>query len=93
MPQIRPVSDLRNKFAEISRIVHEDKEPVFLTKNGYGDMVVMSLDDYMERKFAHDVDLKLLEACDEAKNTNKRLTHDEVIEHMREIIENASKGI
>ena len=44
MPQIRPVSDLRNKFAEISRIVHEDKEPVFLTKNGYGDMVVMSLE-------------------------------------------------
>ena len=44
MPQIRPVSDLRNKFAEISRIVHEDKEPVFLTKNGYGDMVVMSVE-------------------------------------------------
>ena len=93
MPQIRPVSDLRNKFTEISRIVHEDKEPVFLTKNGYGDMVVMSLDDYRERKFVHDVDVKLLEACDEAMNTNKRLTHDEVIGHMREIIRNASKEI
>ena len=93
MPQIRPVSDLRNKFAEISRIVHEDKEPVFLTKNGYGDMVVMSLDDYRERKFVHDVDMKLLEASDEAMNTNKRLTHDEVMEHMREIIKNASKEI
>ena len=86
MPQIRPVSDLRNRFAEISRIVHEDKEPVFLTKNGYGDMVVMSLDDYRERKFSHDVDIKLAEACDEAMNTNKRLTHDEVMRHMREII-------
>ena len=40
MPHIRPVSDLRNNFAEISRIVHETGEPVFLTKNGYGDMVV-----------------------------------------------------
>jgi prevent-host-death family protein len=93
MPQIRPISDLRNKFTEISRIVHEDKEPVFLTKNGFGDMVVMSLDDYMARKFIHDVDLKLAEACDEAVNTDKRLTHDDVMEHMREIIRNASKEI
>ena len=44
MPQIRPISDLRNNFAEISRIVHETSEPVFLTKNGYGDMVVMSVE-------------------------------------------------
>ena len=86
MPQIRPVSDLRNKFTEISRIVHEDKEPVFLTKNGYGDMVVMSFDDYRERKFVHDVDMKLLKARDEAIRIDKRLSHDEVMEHMREII-------
>jgi prevent-host-death family protein len=93
MPQIRPISELRNKFAEISRIVHEDKEPVFLTKNGLGDMVVMSLDDYMDRKFIHDVDLKLIEARDEAMNTDRRLAHDEVMEHMREIIRNASKKV
>jgi prevent-host-death family protein len=86
MPRIRPISDLRNKFAEISRIVHEDKEPVFLTKNGYGDMVVMSLDDYVARKFTHEVDLKLMEARDEAMSENKRLGHGEVMEHMREII-------
>ncbi len=42
MKRIRPVSDLRNNFAEISRVVHETGEPLFLTKNGYGDMVVMS---------------------------------------------------
>lgn len=46
MPQIRPISDLRNNFAEISRTVHESPEPVFLTKNGYGDMVVMSVELY-----------------------------------------------
>jgi prevent-host-death family protein len=46
MPQIRPVSDLRNNFAEISRIVHETAEPVFLTQNGYGDMVVVSVEAY-----------------------------------------------
>jgi len=46
MPQIRPISDLRNNFAEISRIVHDSAEPIFLTKNGYGDMVVMSVELY-----------------------------------------------
>jgi len=44
MPHIRPISDLRNNFAEISRIVHASDEPVYLTKNGYGDMVVMSVE-------------------------------------------------
>lgn len=43
---IRPISDLRNKFTEISKIVHEQGEPVFLTKNGYGDMVVMSVEQF-----------------------------------------------
>ena len=41
---IRPVSDLRNKFPEIEEVVLQTGEPVFLTKNGYGSMVVMSLD-------------------------------------------------
>ena len=41
MQTIRPVSDLRNKFAEISSDVHATGRPVFLTKNGTGDMVVM----------------------------------------------------
>ena len=43
MINIRPVSDLRNNFADISKTVHETAQPVFLTKNGYGDMVVLSI--------------------------------------------------
>ena len=43
MPIIKPISDLRNKANEISRICHETGEPVFITKNGEGDLVVMSL--------------------------------------------------
>lgn len=43
MPIIRPISDLRNKANEISRICHDSGEPVFITKNGEGDLVVMSL--------------------------------------------------
>ena len=93
MPQIRPVSDLRNKFAEISRIVHEQNEPVFLTKNGCGDMVVMSIEDYRGKKFLHDIDMALLDACDEAASTKDRLSHDEVMAHMREIVKNASAKI
>ena len=45
MIQIRPVSDLRNKFTEIESVVKEGA-PVYLTKNGYGSMVVMSLETY-----------------------------------------------
>jgi len=58
MKRIRPVSDLRNKFADISRLVHETAEPVFLTKNGYGDMVVMSIEAYENKVFESNGDLQ-----------------------------------
>ena len=45
MPQIRPITDLRNTN-EISDICHAKREPVFITKNGYGDLVVMSIETY-----------------------------------------------
>lgn len=47
---VRPVSDLRNKFRAISRIVHKHDEPVFITKNGQSDMVVMSYDHFKKLK-------------------------------------------
>ena len=59
MQSIRPISDLRNKFAEISRDVHESGEPVFLTKNGVGDMVVMSMETYEALEFDSRVYAKL----------------------------------
>ena len=46
MIHIRPVSDLRNKFPEIEEIVLNDNVPVFLTKNGHGSMVVLSVEQY-----------------------------------------------
>ena len=45
MPQIRPITDLRNT-TEISDICHAKQEPVFITKNGYGDLVIMSIETY-----------------------------------------------
>ena len=47
MPQIRPITDLRNTN-EISEICHARREPIFITKNGYGDLVVMSIETYDE---------------------------------------------
>lgn len=62
MNNIRPVSDLRNNFAEISKTVHETKQPVFLTKNGFGDMVVLSMEAYENLQFESEVYFKLKEA-------------------------------
>jgi len=83
MPQIRPVSDLRNNFADISGVVHETAEPVFLTKNGYGDMVVMSMEAFERHQFESEVYFKLKEAELEAKTTNKRYSHKEVFNELR----------
>ncbi|ADG81057.1 prevent-host-death family protein [Thermincola ferriacetica] len=87
MPQIRPVSDLRNNFAEISRVVHETSEPVFLTKNGYGDMVVMSFEAYEKLQFESEVYFKLKEAELQAKQTNQRFSHKEVFDSLRQTLQ------
>jgi prevent-host-death family protein len=78
--QIRPISDLRNKFTEIENVVREG-EPVYLTKNGYGTMVVMSLEKYAE--LTDEVELKLDEADKTAESDNVRYTHDEVFSRVR----------
>ena len=46
MPIIKPISDLRNKANRISELAHKSDEPIFITKNGEGDMVVMSMTQY-----------------------------------------------
>ena len=83
MNTIRPVSDLRNNFADISRTVHETAQPVFLTKNGYGDMVVMSMEAYENMQFESDVYYKLVEAEREAEETNKRFSSKEILSAMK----------
>jgi prevent-host-death family protein len=90
MPRILPVSDLRNNFAEISRMVHETAEPVFLTKNGYGDMVVMSLEAYERKSFENEIYFKLKEAELEAHSTDVRYSHQEVFSNLRKNL--ADKG-
>ena len=87
MPSIRPVSDLRNKFTEISETVHETQQPVFLTKNGYADMVVMSSDAYEKMQFESEVYFKLREAEMEARTTNQRYSHKDVMSELRKQLE------
>ena len=82
--QIRPISDLRNKFSEIENLVTTKKSPVFLTKNGYGSMVVMSLDLY--ESLTDNIEAKLDEADLIAKNDSTRYTHEEVFSSLREQI-------
>ena len=84
MPSIRPVSDLRNHFAEITKEVQETKEPVFLTKNGVGSIVVMSMDAYEEGRYESQVYDKLLEAEIQSVSTSRRVSHEEVMRSARE---------
>lgn len=86
MKMIRPVSDLRNNFADISKTVHETAQPVFLTKNGYGDMVVLSMEAYENLQFESEVYAKLQEAEREAELTDWRYSSKDVLKAMRDAI-------
>ncbi len=58
MPQIIPIRDLKNT-SDISNLCHSTNEPVFITKNGYGDMVIMSMDVYEKTMFIQELNKKL----------------------------------
>jgi PHD/YefM family antitoxin component YafN of YafNO toxin-antitoxin module len=70
MPTIRPSADLRNKYLEISEFCHNSYEPVFITKNGQGDLAVMSIETY--EMIIHKMDLykKINEGLIDIKNGN-----------------------
>ena len=86
MKMIRPVSDLRNNFADISKTVHETAQPVFLTKNGYGDMVVMSMEAFESLQFESEIYLKLQEAEREAELTDQRYSSKDVLKALKDAI-------
>ena len=80
MIQIRPVSDLRNKFPDVEKAV-ACGEPVYLTKNGYGAMVVLSLEAYSKLTNGIEVALDMAEKA--AEEDDKRLTHEEVFSNLK----------
>ena len=80
MVQIRPVSDLRNKFTDIEKCV-QGGDPVYLTKNGYGTMVVLSLDSYSRLTEPEEYAMDTADAA--AESTDERLTHEQVFSSLR----------
>jgi len=78
MPNIRPLSDLRNNTTDISNLAHSDREPVFITKNGYADLVVMSIDTYEQSLAKLEVYDRLAQSQAEVESGEKLFTLDEV---------------
>ena len=92
MINIRPVSDLRNKYPEIEELVLQEDEAVYLTKNGYGSMVVMSLEKYAKlmsnKEYEDYIENELDEADREAEDPNtKYYSHDEFKKMARRILD------
>ncbi|HEX3029507.1 MAG TPA: type II toxin-antitoxin system Phd/YefM family antitoxin [Clostridia bacterium] len=83
MPQIRPITDLRNTN-EISDLCHKQGEPIFITKNGYGDLVVMSIETYERQLALVDVYKKLSEAEQEIAKGIPLLDGEKVFKGLRE---------
>lgn len=88
MINIRPISDLRNKFPEIECIVKEG-EAVYLTKNGYGTMVVMSIEHYSA--MTEDIETRLDEADQAALSEPTRLSADQIFTKARKRISHHEK--
>jgi len=78
MPQIRPITDLRNT-TEISELCHANREPLFITKNGYGDLVVMSIEMHEEMIETARTDMAISEA-------EKEFSADGVLLNARETL-------
>lgn len=82
MPQIRPITDLRDTN-EISETCHKISEPVFITKNGYGDLVVMSIETYEKQLALVEVYRKLAEAEKQLADEHSLLDAEEVFRRLR----------
>jgi prevent-host-death family protein len=82
MPQIRPITDLRNTN-EISEICNSKKEPVFITKNGYGDLVIMSIATYESMLETAAADNAIAEAEREYAATGKLHDAKEALRTLR----------
>lgn len=83
MPHIRPITDLRNT-TEMSDLCHKQNEPIFITKNGYGDLVVMSIETYERQLALVEVYKKLAEAEKQIADGLPLLEGEAVFKRLRE---------
>lgn len=90
MPLIKPISDLRNKANEISELAHRSGEPIFITKNGEGDLVVMSMAQYSKLQLKLDLFGKLAVAQAQRSSGDKGRTLAQVMKDLRKRIREAA---
>lgn len=84
MPNILPISDLRNNFNNISEICHANAEPVFITKNGKGDLVVMSIASYEQLQAKLELYEKLSVAESQSADYNvTKTSHKDLMASLR----------
>jgi PHD/YefM family antitoxin component YafN of YafNO toxin-antitoxin module len=84
MPTIRKSADLRNNYSEISEFCHNYREPIFITKNGQGDLAVMSIETYEELMGR----LELYQAIEVGMNqieNGETIAEEEMLEHIRNL--------
>ena len=86
MPIIKPISDLRNKSNEISELANSSDEPIFITKNGEGDLVVMSMAHYSKLQLKLDLLGKLSIAQKQKSEGDKGKTLKQVMANIRDTI-------
>lgn len=84
MPIIKPISDLRNNFNQISEICHKEQQPVFITKNGEGDMVVMSLALYEQQQTLLELYQKLGEAEAQSLIGLPTISHHDLMKKLKD---------
>ncbi|MCT4661343.1 MAG: type II toxin-antitoxin system Phd/YefM family antitoxin [Tissierellales bacterium] len=82
MIKIRPIKDLRNTN-EISELCHESEEPIYITKNGYGDLVVMSIETYEKKLAQAELYKKLAEAECDLQNEEKIIDAEQIFSRMK----------
>ena len=82
MPQIRPITDLRNTN-EISDLCHTKKEPIFITKNGYGDLVVMSIETFDSMLADRELDVAIAEAEAEYTSNDQLIDAREALSSLK----------
>ncbi|MDR1996929.1 MAG: type II toxin-antitoxin system Phd/YefM family antitoxin [Candidatus Margulisbacteria bacterium] len=90
LPKIRPITDLK-KTGEISAYCHQLDEPVILTKNGYSDLVIMSIETFERAIFQQEVYRKLAEAEKEYKSGAPTVEHKDFLQKMRAKLKNGQE--
>lgn len=86
MPIIKPISDLRNKSNQISELANKSNEPIFITRNGQGDLVVMSMAHYSRLQLKIDLLSKLSVAQNQKAKGDKGRTLKQVMTDIRNSI-------